>query len=83
MSKRSEELQKEYIEKHGNVGKVVSKSESQRKRRYKLHRKAKPGGMVSARMKVIYLYEDPSEESMTAINELVKEFGYVIQSTIK
>lgn len=83
MKSRSEKLQEEYIEKHGKVGEVVSKSKNERKKRYKLHRKAKPGGMVSARMKVIYLYENPSEESMAAINELVEEFGYVIQSTIK
>ena len=83
MSTRAEQLQEEYVEKHGKVGKVVSKHKSQRKRRYKLHRRAKPGGMVNARMRLIYLDDNPPEDAMAAINMLVKEFGYSVQSVIK
>lgn len=79
---RSEELQKQYVEKHGEVGKIESKSKTQKKRRYKLHKIVKAETKVFARRKEILFIEPKSLEVKEAISELINEFGYFMQSSI-
>ena len=83
LDKRSDQLQKEYVEKHGEVGKVEPKSKVERDNRYALHRKLTPYFNIFATKKTLYKINDYPEKIQKSLDELVNEYGYVIQSTIK
>lgn len=78
---RSLKLQEEYTLKHGKVGAVISKSKKQKALRYRLHKKAREGGVkVFPRKKQIVLEDKKINE---AVSQLINEFGYIIQTSIK
>lgn len=74
---------RDYIEKHGEVGKVEPKSKVECKNRYTLHKKLTPYFNIFAQKKTMYKIKDYPEKIQKSINELIKEYGYVIQSKIE
>ena len=80
---RAEQLQQDYIEKYGLVGKVEPKSKTERDNRYKLHKKITPYFNIFSRRKLLYKVAEYPENIQIAVDELVNDYGYVIQTTIK
>ena len=79
----AEKLQREYIEKHGEVGKVIAKSKAECKNRYALHKKLTPYFNIYAMRKTLYKIKDYPDKIQKSVDELINEYGYVIQSKIE
>jgi hypothetical protein len=83
LDKRSTELQKQFIEDNGLIGLKQSKSKVLAKDRYKCHKKLTPYFLIYPRLKTMYKESDYPDELQKYVNELVNEFGYNLQTTLK
>jgi len=79
----AELLQEEYVKKHGEVGKVVSKFKKDSKIRFAIFKELTPYFDIFTQRRELCKIRDYPENIQKSVDTLINEYGYFIQSKIE